>query len=36
MKAFDGIKVMDLIADVYRLGKKNGAKETFDAIDLLK
>ncbi len=36
MKAFEGTKVMDLIADVYRVGRKDGAQEIFDAIDLLK
>ncbi len=36
MKTFEGTKVMALIADVYRVGQKDGAKQTFDAIELLK
>jgi hypothetical protein len=36
MKTFEGTKVMDLIAAVYRAGNEDGTRETFDAIELLK
>ncbi len=36
MSAYDGIKMMALIAEVYRQGKKDGANSVFDSIDTIK
>jgi hypothetical protein len=36
MKSFEGIKTLDLLAEVYHRGKKEGAREVFDGIELLK
>jgi hypothetical protein len=33
MSMYDGVKILDLLATVYAQGKKDGARDAFQAID---